>query len=228
MCFGDDGKAQKAAIRAQAADNAANRALMERQIAAEAPFREEELKRARFGTSFLPTVEKTVRNPTVSPGFDIVLNKGLDALRSKYAATGSPSSGPAQVAGGEFATGVANNELNRFNENLFRAAGFQGAAAPSQAPQYINAIQSGTNNLNDLMFARAFNRGGSGSGATLFGAGVGAASQLPWGSLFAAPAVAGTGAAAAAGTAGLGVSSSVAAGGASVAEQLAAMGFLFV
>lgn len=115
------------------------------QIAREQPFRDAALEREQFGTSMLPMVRDRIDNPTLSPGFDLASKRGLDALRASYSTNGSPSSGPSQVAGARFEEGLANDELSRFNSNLFTAAGFRGTAPASQGPAYLG-IAAGTGN----------------------------------------------------------------------------------
>lgn len=157
------------AIQAQKQQSEFEQSYLNKIYADEAPFRALQLERGQFGASMFPSLAEDIKNPTLSPGFQKVANTGLDILRSKYSAAGSPSSGPSQVAGANFFTDLGSGELNRFNENRMRLAGFQGQPQPSQAPGILNTMQSGTNNLTDLLTTQAStqNQGG-----------------FPWGSLF--------------------------------------------
>lgn len=123
---------------------------MQEQLAREEPFRLDALARADFGVKQFPTLQNYLDNPTMSPGFQLAQKTGVDALRSEYSTTGSPSSGPAQVAGAKFTEGLANDELNRFSDNLFRAAGFQGNAQQSQAPGILGLATDTSKDISNL------------------------------------------------------------------------------
>lgn len=142
--------------------------------AREAPFNAAALERTRFGNAQLPTIQNRLDNPTLSPGFNLAAKEGLDTLRSSFSATGSPSSGPAQIAGGRFIEGLTNDELGRFNENLYRAAGFQGQQTPSQGPSVVNQIGNTTGDIAGLLQNQGAVKGGlySSIGNTI--------GQLPW------------------------------------------------
>ena len=129
-------------------------------VAREAPFQAEALRRTQFGNAQLPTIQNRLDNPTLSPGFDLASKEGLDTLRSNFSASGSPSSGPAQIAGGRFIQGLANDELGRFNENLYRAAGFQGQPQPSQGPSIVNQIGNTSGDIAGLLQNQGAVRGG--------------------------------------------------------------------
>ncbi len=122
--------------------------------AEEAPFQELNLQRGKFGERFLPRIEATLSGvdipgaprPLESEIFKLNREKGLDTLRRKFAVTGSPSGGGAQVAGGEFVTNITAREIDRqealmqqFRENLFTAAGITGERVESQAPGLVGA-----------------------------------------------------------------------------------------
>ena len=146
------------------------------------PFRLDQLARSKFGTSFLPTLADYIKNPTLSPGFQTALDTGLKTLRSQYSATGSPSSGAAQVAGAKFTEGLANDQLGRFNENLFRAAGFQGVNPPNQGANLVPSAVGIGNNISDLLFQKgSVGAGNNASWLQTFGP---FASLFPWGSIF--------------------------------------------
>jgi len=102
-----------------------------------APFFDLALNRGKFGESFYPMLADRIQNPTLSPAFKLYAKEGLDTLRSNYATTGSPSSGPAQIAGGRFLEGLAANQLERTDNMLMNAANFQGQLPVTQEPAYL-------------------------------------------------------------------------------------------
>lgn len=108
--------------------------------AEEAPFKEAALRRTQFADEFLPTIRERVARPQLSEGFKIASREGIDLLRKSFARTGSPSSGPAQIAAGRFLSDLAGRELDRFNENLFRAAGFATGLPQSQATGLVPGL----------------------------------------------------------------------------------------
>lgn len=126
----------------------------------EAPFNALALERSRFGNAQLPTIQNRLDNPTLSPGFALASKEGLDTLRNTFSTSGSPSSGPAALASGRFMEGITNNELNRFNENLFRAAGFQGQQTPSQGPSVVNQIGNTSSDIAGLLQNQGAVKGG--------------------------------------------------------------------
>jgi len=149
------------------------RQLLEEQ-ARQGPFIAAALERTQFGNAQLPTIQDRLDNPTLSPGFALASKEGLDTLRSNFSASGSPSSGPAQIAGGRFMEDITNNELNRFNENLYRAAGFQGQAPPDKGVSIMNNMSGTTNAMSDILQGQGAVKGGlySSTGNTL--------AQLPY------------------------------------------------
>lgn len=160
--FGGDAQSDSldAAIDEMRRQRRFQRRVYEETVGREAPFNALALERSQFGNRQLPTIQNRLDNPTLSPGFDLAMKEGLDALRSNFSASGSPSSGPAQIAGGRFAEGLANDELGRFNENLYRAAGFQGQLQPSQGPAIVNQIGDTTKGIADLTASQGAVKGG--------------------------------------------------------------------
>jgi len=156
--------------------------LINQTRAEEAPFQELALQRGKFGERFLPRIEANLSGvdipgaprPRESEIFKLNREKGLNALRRKFAVTGSPSSGGAQVAGGEFVTNITANEIDRqealmqqFRENLFTAAGFTGERVESQAPGLVSSATAslpsaniGSTDVSNLLQARGAIQGG--------------------------------------------------------------------
>jgi hypothetical protein len=140
------GGAAIAASGAKSAAKAQGKALTQAQTAEleflrevreeEAPLREAQIERAKFGTSFFPGLREMLEAPEVDPGFRLNLREGLDAIKSTSAVTGSPSSGPSQIAQGRFAAGVVGQENIRRQNLALALAGIQGTPFPTQTPSF--------------------------------------------------------------------------------------------
>ncbi len=105
----------------------------EEQIAREEPFRQ-------AGLEGLESLIGAVKDPTTTEAFKIASQEGVDLLRRNFARTGSPSSGPAQIASGKFLANLTAAENAARTGNLFRLAGF--GTGPSQGAQLgVGAFQ---------------------------------------------------------------------------------------
>lgn len=102
-----------------------------------APFFNLAQNRGEFGQSFYPALRERIENPTASPTFQLYGNEGVDILRSNFARTGSPSSGPAQVAAGRYLAGLGAHQIDKADNMLLNAANFQGFLPTTQEPQYL-------------------------------------------------------------------------------------------
>lgn len=130
--------------------------LQQQQFAREQPFYDISLNRAQFGQGFLPDVEQSIREPTLSPTYQLLANEGINTLRNNLAVTGSPSSGPGQLATGRFLAGLSGHQQDIANQNLFSAAGLGATQAPtSQALQLSPTISNTASQLAQLKFANA-------------------------------------------------------------------------
>lgn len=128
--------------------------LQKSQFERETPFYANQLERAQFGTSFLPGVRELVENPKLDEGYKLALGEGINTLRNNLAVTGSPSSGPGQLAIGRFASGLAANQVDQFRNNLFAAAGIQGAPPASQAAGYSSTIGNTAGQIAQMKMAQ--------------------------------------------------------------------------
>jgi hypothetical protein len=152
-----------------------------------------EQRRGEFGESFFPDLAERIRNPTVSPLFKLYANEGLDTLRSNFATTGSPSSGPAQVAGGRFLEGLAAQQLDKGDQMLMAAANFRGQLPVTQEPAFLNSelgtrtarSNYATNAINSYNQQQAQDSSGFGGlFGNLLGAGLGAFGLPSLGGIF--------------------------------------------
>jgi len=150
--------------------------LINQTRAEEAPFQEGALQRLKFSERFLPRIEANLSGVDIpgspQPGeseiFKRALEKSNDRLQRRFSVTGSPSSGPGQIAIGENTAGLTAFDIDRqqgikdnFTNNLFRAAGFSGQPVQSQAPGLVPAAQSNTGaNQADLLTAQGAATGG--------------------------------------------------------------------
>lgn len=162
-----------AAIKFQKQQAAKTWGYIDKLDARNAPFLEAEQARAKMGEEFLPQLKDYVEHPTMSPGFQTALKTGLDTLRGEYSTTGSPSSGPAQVAGAKFTENTTNDELQRFRDNLFAVSGFRGANAGSGATPLVGTAAQQGGNIADLMAQRGAVEGAGNAALT------GTLSQIP-------------------------------------------------
>ncbi len=130
------------------------------------PFRDISLEFARTGAETLPQLQENVMNPTLSAGFGLAAQEGLQLLSQNAAVTGSPTSGPAQIAKGRFMAGLSSAETDRMMNNMFRLAGFgtgaggQATAATGQAGQALGAAGGVAGNLANLQVAQGAVQGG--------------------------------------------------------------------
>lgn len=139
-----------------------------------APFFGLEQNRGEFGQSFFPDLGERIRNPTMSPTFKLYAQEGLNTLRNNFATTGSPSSGPAQIAGARYLEGLAANQLDRSDQLLLNAANFRGQLPATQEPQYLGLNAQLTQGIAQARQADAANANSGGFGG-LFGNIVGSA-----------------------------------------------------
>ncbi len=143
------------------------------------PFRDISLDFARTGAETLPQLQQNVLNPQLSSGFGLAAQEGLQLLSQNAAVTGSPTSGPAQIAKGRFMAGLGSAETDRMMNNMFRLAGFgtgaggQAAAATGQAGQVLGAAGGVAGNISNLQAQQGAVQGG------LFGSFGNTLAQLP-------------------------------------------------
>lgn len=148
------------------------------------PFFGLEQNRGEFGQSFFPQLQQRITNPTLSPSFQLYGNEGINMLRSNFAQTGSPSSGPAQIAAGRYLAGLGAHQLDTADNMLLAAANFRGILPQTQDPQYY--ALTGDLAKQEAMVKAAQQGGGSGSlfSGILGGAAQGASAGSyfgPWG-----------------------------------------------
>lgn len=124
--------------------------LQQAQFARETPFYNLAQQRTEFGQSFFPEVATAIRNPTANPYYDLALREGINRIRNDFSVTGSPSSGPGQIAAGRFAAGLQADQVNRMIDRLLGVAGFQGAPPGTAASSYSGPIGSTASQLAQL------------------------------------------------------------------------------
>jgi hypothetical protein len=167
MCFGKQGGGEKKA----AAELEGQRGKIEDALAQynsrSTPFFGLEQSRGEFGQSFFPALSERINNPLASPTFQLYAKEGLNNLRSNFATTGSPSSGPAQIAGGRYLEGLAGQQLDKADNLLMGAANFRGQLPMTQEPQYLGMNAQLSQGIAQAKQADAANSG-SGFGG-LFG-----------------------------------------------------------
>src|SRR3990167_7267643 len=160
MCFKDEAaKANKKATQIQQQFRSRALGLADRQFELEKPLTEQAVSRGEFGQSFYPTLQNYLNSPIENEYFQRTANKGLDTLRNKFSLYGNPSSGPSQVAGGEYLANLTGQALENRNRNLINVAGFQGQPVPTQVPAFLGLAGNATDNLSSL----ALNRGSQGN-----------------------------------------------------------------
>ncbi len=128
-----EAQANRDFLREQLASERLDRAMQlrflfdfaEEQIAREEPFRQQALEFGEAATGILPDLTGAVRDPTTTEAFKIASQEGVDLLRKNFARTGSPSSGPAQTASGQFLANLTAAENASRTNNLFRLAGLE-------------------------------------------------------------------------------------------------------
>lgn len=152
--------------------------LQERIFGEGAPFRALSLERAMQQQSLIPGILGRLQTPPqipdleagVSESFGRTAERGLGILRATSAVTGSPFSGPAQIAQGEFLGGLGAREADRLsatrnqesllglqqgNLNLANLLSFAGAPPPpltglTQGTALSPAIAGISGNISDL------------------------------------------------------------------------------
>jgi len=140
------------------------------------PFFGLEQSRGEFGQSFYPDLQQRIQNPLASPTFQLYAKEGLNNLRSNFATTGSPSSGPAQIAGGRYLEGLAGQQLDKADNLLMGAANFRGQLPMTQEPQYLGLNSQLSQGIANAKYADAANATKSSDvWQGLFGKGLGAA-----------------------------------------------------
>lgn len=168
---GDGAKKAASALQGQ-------RAKIEEALAAyntrSSPFFGLEQNRGEFGQSFFPDLQERIRNPTLSPTFKLYADEGLRNLREGFSATGSPSAGRAQIAGGRFLEGLAAHQLDRSDQMLMGAVNQRGQLPVTQEPAYLGMNANLTQGVAQAQSADAqkTNFGG------LFGGLIGLGSQF--------------------------------------------------
>lgn len=144
------------------------------------PFRDISLQYARTGAETLPRLTHDVMNPTLSAGFGLASREGLDLLSGNAATTGDPNSGPAQIAKARFMEGLLATERDRQIGDMFRLAGFGGAAgtqannATGTAANLMGAAGNISGNIANMDIARGGVTGG------LYGSIGNTLAQLPY------------------------------------------------
>lgn len=135
------------------------------------PFRDISLHEAQRGSDIrdatTPYLLSNLLGPE-TPGergygadFDLASKEGLDSIQRNFAVTGSPSSGPAQIAAGRFQTGLVANEQRRIDalkqqriDNIFRLSGLDPSPNPTtgigESTSALNIAGQGTQDLAGL------------------------------------------------------------------------------
>jgi len=148
------------------------------------PFFGLEQNRGEFGQSFYPMLQQRIANPMLSPSFKLYGDEGIKMLRSNFAQTGSPSSGPAQIAAGRYLAGLGAHQLDTADNMLLAAANFRGILPQTQEPQYLGLTED---LAKQEAMVKAAQQGGGGGGlfsGILGGAAQGASAGSyfgPWG-----------------------------------------------
>jgi hypothetical protein len=157
MCFGKASAGEKKAAAELEGERQRERDALAAYNARATPFFGLEENRGEFGQSFFPGLSERINNPTASPTFKLYAQEGLNNLRSNYATTGSPSSGPAQIAGGRYLEGLAAQQLDKSDSLLLNAANMRGQLPMTQEPQYLNNQAQLTTGIANAKYADAAN-----------------------------------------------------------------------
>jgi hypothetical protein len=136
------------------------------------PFRDIALNRAELIESLMPDLTAKLLKPagsTVSERYKLAGREGMDLIRSNFATSGSPSSGPAQIAAGRFMEGLSAAEadrlINQENINTSNLLGFtSGVPSPTtgvaESANLLGAAGGPAGNLSNLAVSQGAVTGG--------------------------------------------------------------------
>src|SRR3990167_4129573 len=138
-----------------------------------APFRNLSFERYQMLQNQLPGLLNMLNAPasnTVSPAFRLAGNEGLNLIRSNYATSGDPNSGPSQIAAGRFMEGLGAQEAQaNINQNNFQTSGLLnllGGGGPSpttgtaEAANLLGNTAGVSGNISSLLQSQGATTGG--------------------------------------------------------------------
>src|SRR3990167_3131595 len=138
-----------------------------------APFRDLSFERFQMLQNQLPGLLGRLNAPssdTVSPAFRLAGNEGLNLIRSNYATSGDPNSGPSQLAGGRVMEGLGAQEAQaNINQNNFQTSGLLnllGGGGPSpttgtaEAANLLGNTAGVSGNISSLLQSQGATTGG--------------------------------------------------------------------
>lgn len=126
------------------------------------PFRDIALQRAQLLQNLFPDLLGKLNAPasdTVSPAFTLAGNEGLNLIRSNFATSGDPNSGPSQIAAGRFMEGLGSQEAQtNIGQQNFLTSGMLsllgGGPSPTtgvgESANLLGMAGGSVNNLSNL------------------------------------------------------------------------------